>query len=98
MHYKHGKYVSIAHNNVHKNTSLSSTDQDMNKFTSVGQNTNSVAETFVAATCDQLSNIPYVLRNCDLLAMNKSREQKLQVKKKKSFTDCHTDGSIMKAK
>ena len=39
---------------------MSSTEQDMKKFTPVGHNTNSVVETFVAVICNQLSNIAYI--------------------------------------
>ena len=77
---------------------MSSGEQDTNKFTLVGHNTNSVAETFVrivVVICNQLSNIPgYIFRNCDLLVLNKSHERKLQVKNNSS-ADCHTEGLIM---
>ena len=34
-----------------------------------------VAETFVAVICSQLSNIPSIFRNCDHLVLNKSLEK-----------------------
>ena len=60
---------------------MSHWEQDMNKFTPVGRSTNGVAETFIVVICYQLSNIPYIFRNCDLLVLNKSHEKKLHDKK-----------------
>ena len=57
----------------------------------------SVAETLVAVICNQLSNIPYIFRLCDLLVQSKSHEKKLKMKND-PFTDCHTEGITMKAK
>ena len=54
-----------------------------------------VAETLVTVIWNQLSNIPYIFRYCDLLVLDKSQEKKLQVKNN-SFTDCHNEGSVMK--
>ena len=50
----------------------------------------------VAVICNQLSIISYIFRHCNLLVLNKSHEKKLQVKDN-SFTDCHTEGLIVKA-
>ena len=50
----------------------------MHKFTPVGPQ-NNVAETLVAVTCNQLSNIPYIFRYCDLLDVNKIHEKQIQV-------------------
>ena len=58
----------------------------MHKSTPVGPQ-NSMAS--------HLSNIPYIVRHCDLLKLNRIHEKKLQIKNK-SFTDCH-EGLIMKA-
>ena len=66
----------------------------MHKFTPDGPKS-SVAETLVAVICNQLSNIPYIFRHCDLLDLNKIHENKQQVKNY-SFTDCHTEGLITK--
>ena len=66
----------------------------MHKLTPVGP-LNSVAETLVAVIRCQLSNIPYIFRHLIRLALNKIHEKKLQVKNN-SFTDCHTEGLIMK--
>ena len=58
-----------------------STGQVKNKTsTPVGHNTNIVAETFVAIICNQLSNMPYIFRNCDLMVLNKSHEKTLHFK------------------
>ena len=60
--------------------------------------TSNVAETSVAVICNQLSNIPYIFRSCDLLVLNKSCEKKLQVEVgNNSYTDCHAAGLIIKA-
>ena len=78
---------------------MSSREQDMNKCTPVGPQY-IMAETIVTKVCNQLSNIPYIFRHCDLLVLNKSREKNnmkyLQVNYN-SFTDCHTEGIITKA-
>ena len=55
-----------------------------------------MAETLVGVVCNQLSNIPYTFRHCDVLVLDKSPEKKLQAKNN-SFTDCHTEGLIMNA-
>ena len=57
---------------------------------------NSVAETFVAVICNQLSTVPYIFKHCDLLDLNKIHEKKLQVNND-YFTDCHTEGLVNKA-
>ena len=41
--------------------------------------------------------MPYIFRHCDLLDLKKNHERKLQVINN-SFTDCHTEGLITKAK
>ena len=68
----------------------------MNKFIPVGHSTNSVAETFVAVICSQVSNIPFFFSNCDRFLRNKSHEKKLQVKIN-SFIKCHMESLIVKA-
>ena len=57
----------------------------MHKFTPVGPQ-NNVAETLREVIRNQLSDIPYIFRHCDLLDLNKIHERKLQVKNN-SFTD-----------
>ena len=48
-----------------------------------------------AVICNQLSNVPFIFRHCDLLVLNKSHEKKLQVNNNSS-PDCHTEG-LMKS-
>ena len=55
-----------------------------------------MAETHVTVICNQLSNIPYIFRHCDLLVLNESHEKKLYIKNN-SFRDCHIEDFIMKA-
>ena len=55
-----------------------------------------MAETLVGVVCNQLSNIPYTFRHCDVLVLDKSPEKKLQAKNN-SFTDCHIESLIMTA-
>ena len=70
----------------------------MHKFTPVGPK-HSVAKTLVALIYNQLSNIPYIFQALWSLGSEKKKknnEKKLQIKNN-SFTDCHTEGLIMKA-
>ena len=66
----------------------------MHKFPPAGPQ-NSTAQTLVAVICNQLSNMPYIFKHCDLLDLNNIHEKKLQVKNN-SFPDCHTESSVMK--
>ena len=67
----------------------------MHKFTPVDPG-NNVTDTLVAVKCNLLSNVRYIFRHCDLLDLNKIHEKKLQVNNN-CFTDCYTEGLIMKA-
>ena len=57
----------------------------MHKFTPAGPKI-SVAKTLAAVICNQLSNIPYIFRHCDLLDLNKIHEKKLQLKNLRTVT------------
>ena len=74
---------------------MSGREQNNYKFTPHGHNINSVAETFVAVICNQLSNIPYIFRHYDLLVLNKSLEQILHIKNN-SFRDFYIEGLTVK--
>ena len=86
--------------NVHRTTLMLIIEQDMTKFTPAGHNTNSLTETSVCSViCYQL-RYPTFFRNCDLLVLNKSHGKTTTTiipVRNNSFTDCDTEGLIMKA-
>ena len=98
MHYNHIYYVTTAHNkSSHKHINVMQRTKHEQIHTGWPQFI--VSKALVTVICNQLSNIPYIFRYCDLLVLNKSHEKKkktLQVKNK-SFTDCDTEGLLMKA-
>ena len=69
----------------------------MHKFTPAGPpKKNTTAKSLVEKICNQLSNIKtYIFRHCGLLDLNKIHEKKLQAQNY-SFTDCHTEGLVVK--
>ena len=80
---------------LQKHISLKVKWRTMHKFTPVIPR-NTVAEILVVVKCNQLSNVPYIFRHCDLLDPNKIHEKKLHVNNT-AFTDCYTENVIMNA-
>ena len=81
---------------VQKNAVMSSREHDMNKFRPVGHRANSVAETFVAVICNQLSNI-YPTFSGIVISLFGTKVMKRNYRLRITFTDCHMESLPMKA-
>ena len=90
MHNK--RSLQLLYNNTRAHSSKGQVENHAQIHTRWPQN--SVAESLVAVICNQRSNIPYI---SDTVISWTSAKFMKRNNKNNSFTDCHTEGLIMKA-